>query len=144
MAYYSSRTKRWRTAGDGKRMGVVVDLDDRAFLADYARALKALRVATEQDCERLAYAIRNAATRYTPVDTGRLKSGWTVVTGTDEIGWFVAVINNVEYAAEVELGHETASGTFATPQPMIRPALAEALGIQGVGIRITPKWQIEV
>lgn len=72
--------------------------------------------------EMVAKAIVPDAKRYAPVDTGELKSHIDAheVTKTH---W--RVVANTEYAAAVEAGHTTKSGTHVAAQPYLRPALTK-------------------
>lgn len=56
-----------------------------------------------------------------PVDTGRLRNSIThTVLGEEQA---VYIGTNVEYAAPVEIGHITASGSYVSPKPFLKPAL---------------------
>lgn len=120
----------------GQRMRVSADFDMAAFERGLENAVQKMVVDSEEDLLKAAVRIRNAATRYTPVDTGRLKAGWQATPQRDERGFYAQVSNDAEYAAEVEVGTDRTQA-----QPMIRPAIAEVLGIQGVGVKVTPNWE---
>ena len=119
-------------AGQSRRTRV--DVDSRAFQRGLEKALAKFEISCEEQLLPTGHRLRNAAVKYTPVDTGVLRSGWNVEAGRDSKGAYVEVSNHVEYAADVELGGDP-DGPRADvpPQPMIRPALAEVVGVQGVG-----------
>jgi HK97 gp10 family phage protein len=107
---------RARTAA--KRGASSVDLDDSAFQAALAAAVKTLKVNAAGDLQRLGLRVQNEARRLCPVDTGRLRSSITMTEGQDAHGPYVEVGTNVSYAAYVEYG------TAHSPaQPYMRPAM---------------------
>jgi hypothetical protein len=69
--------------------------------------------------EKVAKAIVPDAARYAPVDTGELKSRISAHKVTDK-HW--QVVADTDYAAAVEEGHVTRSGSHVPAQPYLRPA----------------------
>lgn len=68
----------------------------------------------------IAQDIEGKAKRYTPVDTGRLRSSLTSVVSSDGEGLYAMVGTDVEYAPYVEFG------TYRTrPQSFLRRAIDE-------------------
>lgn len=65
-----------------------------------------------------AFQVENAAKRFAPVDTGRLRASITTVMGQDSLGLVAFVGSNVTYAIYQECGTMYQSGT-----PFLRPAL---------------------
>lgn len=68
--------------------------------------------------ERAAVAACDEARARSPVRTGRLRDGWTIMSAGDG---GVRVVNPVPYAAAVEYG-----GPDRAPQPMARAAAVAA------------------
>jgi hypothetical protein len=80
-----------------------------------------LRSADTQDAmDELARAALAMQTALCPVDTSRLVKSLTIrkVGIGRDIGSF-----DVDYAAAVENGHRTKSGTYVPAQPFVRPSL---------------------
>ena len=83
--------------------------------------------AKQQFLAKEAGILRGRAMRYTPVDTGLLRSSWkqTPVSGNS-----VTVYNNVSYASHVEYGHRVKihgkfTGKFVRGRYMLRRATDE-------------------
>lgn len=72
-------------------------------------------------CQELADAVVEAAQGRTPVDTGRLRSGFSVEL--TENG--AVVLNPVAYASFVELGHRTKGGGWMPGRFMLEFAADE-------------------
>lgn len=130
-----ARSRSW---GSGRRRGVTVDIDAAAFQRSVRKAAAEFEVETHEEVGALANEIRNRATRYTAVDTGRAKAGWQATEGRDGEGLFWAVGNGVDYVPDLEFGTSK-----MRPQPMLRPAIAEAVGVQGVGVEIPTAYEQE-
>jgi hypothetical protein len=113
-------------------------LDSSAFTKALRDALEANAQKAREAAFRSAQAIRTGAIRHSPVDTGRLRTGWQVDVDTNTSDRYrVRISNRVAYAAEVELGHTTKSGSRVRPQPMLQPAVADVLGVHvGSHLRI--------
>lgn len=79
----------------------------RAFRNGLARAADGDMM--KRCCQELAEAVVEAAQGRTPVDTGRLRNGFSVEL--TESG--AVVVNPVNYASFVELGHRTKGGGWA-------------------------------
>lgn len=73
------------------------------------------------DLARRAIKVANAAKRFCPVDTGRLRASIAWEMASDASGPVAIVGTNVEYAPFVELGTR-----YMAAQPFLRPALNEA------------------
>lgn len=71
-----------------------------------------------KELERIAVGVERDAKRLCPVDTGRLRSSITHVTGVDGRGLVAKVGTNVDYALPVEMGTSKSRA-----QPFLRPAL---------------------
>lgn len=100
--------------------GVVVD--DEAFLRGLRDAMSKLKLRSEDDLKRLAIRVQNEARSRAPVDTGRLRS--SIQAGQiqrDDLGAFIEVGTNVEYAGFVEFGTR-----YMSARPYMRPALLAA------------------
>lgn len=118
----------------GARRVVTVDVSSRAFERALREHLQDLVVKTEDEAYKITLRIRNRAVQFAPVDTGFLKGEWYARRGRDREGPFFEVGNTAEYAAEVDVGTDK-----MPPAPMIKPAIAEVLGITGISVRIEPK-----
>lgn len=96
-------------------------------MSDLARYATDLETAADNLHERASHAVRKAALAtmadaqtLAPVDTGNLKGSITTdVAPGDLVG---VVEATADYAAYVEFGHRTHSGTQVPPQPFMRPA----------------------
>lgn len=113
----------------GQKRSSLIDVDDEAFQAGLARALREMKIDGEAGLLRVGLRVQNAARQLCPVDTGRLRSSITSVPGEDSLGPYVEVGTNVEYGAYVEFGTSRQAA-----QPFLRPALAEAVGYMGPSI----------
>lgn len=71
---------------------------------------------------RQGIRVSNAAKRFCPVDTGRLRASIGVSQSFGHEGAVTTVGSNVEYAAYVELGTR-----YQRAQPYLRPALDEVI-----------------
>lgn len=74
-----------------------------------------------RDLARRAIKVENAAKRYCPVDTGRLRSSITRELAREGDDLTARIGTNVEYARFVELGT-----VRNVPKPYLRPALDAA------------------
>ncbi len=74
-----------------------------------------------KDLLRRAIKVENAAKRYVPVDTGRLRSSIGSDLQRDAIGLSAIIGSNVSYAIYVEMGTR-----YMRARPWLRPALREA------------------
>lgn len=73
----------------------------------------------------------DAALRYqqaaVPVLSGNLRRHLKIAVADGGLSRLVGILDGeVNYAAPVELGHETRSGSFVQAQPFIRPSLTAA------------------
>lgn len=101
--------------------GVELSMDTGEFEKSLVKALKSMQLKSAADLARFGLKVQNAARRYCPVDTGRLRSSVQSTPGEDSKGPYVDIGTNVEYAPYVEYG------TMHSPaQPFLRPALLEA------------------
>ena len=83
-------------------------------------ALRKIHVDSAEGMERLGVMIENAAKRYAPVDTGRLRSSITHTT-EDTAGVISCTISApVHYAPHQEYGTR-----FMAAHPFLRPGMAE-------------------
>lgn len=109
-------------AGQKARPDASVDFNTDAWVRGLQAAVREVRLRTDGDLLRLALSIQNAARRYSPVDTGRLRSSIQAsALKRDRRGSYVEVGTNVEYAPYVEFGT-----IRQAPQPFLRPAFLEA------------------
>lgn len=108
----------------------VFELDDKAVYAVLDDALNG--AATEANLDRLADEALEYMDQTVPVDTGDLRSvlakrndpaGPGVQVGVFAGNRGAASGEEVDYAADVELGHQTAAGTWVPAQPFIAPAV---------------------
>jgi hypothetical protein len=90
----------------------------RAYEEDPHAAQEIARL-SGRTVETVAKALVPDAQRYAPVDTGKLKAHIDAHKVT-ETHW--RVVANTEYAAAVEEGHTTRSGSHVPAQPYLRPA----------------------
>jgi HK97 gp10 family phage protein len=100
---------------------MAVEFDDRAFTQGLARALDALRAASERNLTDLADVVEQEAKQRVPVRTGRLKRSFKRKTRRTLDTTTIDVINDAPYAALVEFGTSRTQ-----PQPYMRPAQDQA------------------
>lgn len=106
----------------GQQMIAAQITNGAAFMASLRRAVGALEIDTVEKLEALGLEAQNAARRYCPVDTGRLRSSIrSSGAKRDARGWVVTVGTNVEYAAYVEFGTRRMRA-----QPYLRPGVLAA------------------
>lgn len=77
--------------------------------------------------ETLAKAVAEAAKGRTPVDTGRLQSGFSIEVAECEGGARAVILNPVEYASYVEMGHRTRGGGWVPGRFMLELACDEVM-----------------
>lgn len=101
----------------------MIDFDTRAFAQELDRGVAQYERDGEKALDELGNKIVARAQSLVPTDTGRLRSSIRVVAkGRDAAGPHVDVgAEGVDYAVYVEYGTDD-----TTPQPYMRPALAEA------------------
>lgn len=108
----------------------VFELDDRSVYAVLDDALDA--EATDENLDDLADQALDYMDQTVPVDTGDLRSvldkrktpdGPGVQVGVFEGNRGSASGEEVTYAPDVELGHQTSAGTWVPAQPFIAPAV---------------------
>lgn len=106
------------------RRGAVFDVDDKAFLAGLEARRRDIHIKTEGRLLRVAQEATQKAQARMPVRTGRSRDSVHYEVGRDTRGYYVDfgsdwfVVRFIEY------------GTSRNPaRPVLRPALAEALGI---------------
>jgi hypothetical protein len=120
----------------GQRRYSWIEIDDKAYNEGLAEAYADLVLESEDQLVGVGFDVQNRARGYCPVDTGRLRSSISSVSGRDSLGFYVEVGTSVEYAVPVEFGHLTrqpgpqsrrrGGQRFVPAQPFMRPALAEA------------------
>lgn len=134
MAPPRSRTTGGRLYRSSRVREVTVDVNSADFIKGLEKAAEAYVATSHEGLGRDTHRVRNKAAAYARVDLGDMKSGWQVVEGRDAFGPYWEVKNHVGHTAENEFGTEHMS-----PNPQLRPAIAEVLGIQGVGAKIERK-----
>lgn len=102
-------------------MGASFKVDDAEFQA-WADSVKKkatvtkIRPIIEKSLENVGEQALRQLKANTPVDTGRLRRGWTSEGSSYGAGgWQVKLANNVEYAYFVENGHRTRGGKGWVP-----------------------------
>ena len=83
-----------------------------------------VRSADVQDgMDELARAALTMQQALVPVDTGNLSRHLGIRKTADGIGREIGALGDIKYAAYVEGGHQTRSGSWVPPQPFIRPSM---------------------
>lgn len=97
-------------------------------MSDLAKYADELRRAATQLEERASQVVRKAALdtvadakQLAPVDTGALRNSISMNGRAGDLR--AEAVATVNYAAPVEYGHITASGSFVPPQPYMGPAM---------------------
>lgn len=85
--------------------------------------LEGLKDGIERALEAIGIQVENYAKELCPVDTGNLRNSITHAVEPPEEAVYVG--SAVEYAAYVELGHQTAKGKHIDPQPYLEPAVMD-------------------
>lgn len=83
-----------------------------------------VRSADVQDgMDELARAALDMQRALVPVDTGKLSRHLGIRKTADGTGREIGALGDIEYAAYVEEGHQTRSGSWVPAQPYIRPSM---------------------
>lgn len=94
---------------------------NRAVIDNLSAFSAQIQAQAQAALEQAAQMALDTANSLTPVDTGYLLSRNQVEVNPGS----VSVSNDAEYAAPVELGHHTRSGSFVPPQHFLMPAFDE-------------------
>jgi HK97 gp10 family phage protein len=110
----------------GQIQETLLDVNAAEFFIGLDEAIQALEIHTRRQLQQFGVRVANAAKRYCPSASGRLRGSIGAESGMDAEGFYVDVGTDVEYGPFVEFGTRKMRA-----QPFMRPALAEASGYFG-------------
>jgi len=100
------------------------EFDD--FLLRFSGMTSQLREFLVQFVKNRGWEILARTSARTPVDTGALKAAWQIgEVGLDGDTLYIEILNGMEYASFVELGHATRAGNWVDGRYMVTVSMDE-------------------